>query len=291
MEQREAKFVLVIGKKGVGKTYETLNEITRYLHKARRKVLVFDVNGEYGNVQKDHNNPRFPNIRGIAADQVLNWMLNGVIEARRIIPVKSDGTAYTDPEMQELMKVVVKTFKNGALILEDITKIVSDSTPNDLIGALATQRHASLDIYIHFQSIQKAAHPKFVALSNLIRMHKCEDEVARYTNKFPDITGMFLTENIVALMTKQNKRFCAYYWKEDKKIKGAFGKKEFHQAIEMYLQDNINLFKKEVNRIDLRSGKKIYKNSGECLDALLKQYTEEYYGNQWEELPRGFKVG
>jgi hypothetical protein len=288
-DKREAKFVLVIGKKGVGKTYETLKEISSYLKKARRKVLILDVNNEYGNVQQDHNNPNFPNVRALAADQVLQWMLNGIVEARRLLPVNANGTPLTDPEMQNLMKQVIKTFKNGALILEDITKIVSDSTPNDLIGALATQRHASLDIYIHFQSIQKAGHPKLWALSNLVRMHKCEDEVSRHANKFPDVVGMYLTENIVAYKFKNNKRFCAFYWKEDKKIKGLFDKKDFGQAIEMYLQDNPTLFKKELNRIDLRSGKRIHKSHSECLDYLLDKYTEEYYGNEWDVLPKNLQ--
>lgn len=281
MSKREAKFVLVIGKKGVGKTYETLNEITRYLKTARRKVLILDVNNEYGAVREDHNNPNFPNIRAIAADQVLEWMLNGVVEARRILPVTQKGVPLTDHEMQEVMKQVISSFKNGALILEDITKIVSDSTPNNLIGALATQRHASLDIFIHFQSIQKAGHPKLWALCNIVRMHSCEDEVSRHEKKFSDVTGMYLLENVVRLKTKTNPRFCGYLWKEDKKIKGAFTKKEFQDAIELYLQENLSLFKKEYNRINLRTGKRIHKDYAACTDYLLAQYTKEYYGNNW----------
>lgn len=280
-EQREAKFVLVIGKKGVGKTYETLNEITRYLKVARRKVLILDVNNEYGNVRADHKNASFPEIRGLASDQVLEWMLNGIVEARRLLPITTQGKALTNEELQELMKEVINKFKNGALILEDITKIVSDSTPNNLIGALATQRHASLDIYIHFQSVGKAGHPKLWALCNLVRMHLCEDDVSRHQKKFSDVTGMYLLENIVRLKGRQNMRFCAFLWKEDKKIKGNFTKKEFEMAIEIFLQDNMTIFNRELKRIDLRTGKKIHKDYASCTNYLLSEYTKEYYGNSW----------
>ena len=258
---REAKFVLAIGKKGVGKTYETLKEISRYVRATGRKVLILDVNNEYGNVRKDHNNDSFPHIRALAPKDVLKWTVNGIPEVRRIAPIDEKGRALTTDEIKQLMFDIIHHFKNGALILEDITRIVSDSVSNVLIGALATQRHASVDMYMHFQSIQKAGHPKLWALCTTVRMHKCEDEVYRHEKKFSDVTSMYLTENIVRLMEKQDKRFCAFLHKEERKIMGKFNKKHFEKAIEMFLQDNMAIYNRELNRIDLRTGKKIHKSA------------------------------
>lgn len=275
---REAKFILAIGKKGVGKTFKTLQEITFFMKATKRQVLFIDANDEYGNVRQDHNSPSFPNIEALALEDVPRWVLSKRPEARRILPYNQNGKPYNNKEMQEVMKQVLKTFKNGCLVIEDMTKYVSDSTPADLIGSIIAQRHASVDIYIHFQSIGKAAHPKLYANCNLIRLHNVEDNVERHKNKFPETTTLYLAENVMKLKCKSNPRFCCYVWKEEKLVKGAFTRAEFQEAIVMFLQDNPNIYKKELNRVDIFTGKKVHKDSASCAKYLIGQYME-HYGN------------
>lgn len=274
---REALFILATGEKGVGKTYKSLEDLQPYLQK--RKVLIFDVNNEYGNVKQEHN-PSFAHVRAIRIEDLAKWTLNGVKEARRLLPINSQGQPLNNAELQEVMGYVLKTFKNGGIILEDLTKFVSDSVGNDLIGTLATQRHASVDVFIHFQSIQKIVHPKMWALSNVIRLHRTEDRVKKFESKINNPTGLYLCENLIRIINEKNgnKRGCVYYHKESKKIKGAFDQQMFNQAIEMYLNDNPKDFKKELNKENLRTGKKIHANRNACVDYLLKKYNEDYNG-------------
>jgi hypothetical protein len=275
---REAKFILAIGKKGVGKTFKTLQEITYFMKATGRQVLFIDANDEYGNVRSDHKDASFPDIQALALEDVPKWVLSKRCEARRILPYDKTGKPYNNNEMQAVMKQVLKTFKNGCLVIEDMTKYVSDSTPADLIGSIIAQRHSSVDIYIHFQSIGKAAHPKLYANCTIIRLHNVEDNVERHAPKFPETTTLFLAENIMKIKCKTNVRFCCYVWKEDKKIKGAFTKKEFEEAIVAYIQDNPKIYRKELNRVDIFTGKKIHKDSATCAKYLISQYME-YYGN------------
>ena len=61
-KQREALLGIAVGKKGVGKTYATLIEIQRYLKgnprtgAKPRKVLILDVNNEFGNIKGNGEN-------------------------------------------------------------------------------------------------------------------------------------------------------------------------------------------------------------------------------------------
>ena len=71
------------------------------------------------------------------------------------------------------------------LLIEDINKYVSDFLPNDLVGAICSNRHTDLDIIMHFQSIGRIT-TKIWQNANWLRFHKNSDSVERHKNKFPD---------------------------------------------------------------------------------------------------------
>lgn len=278
---REAKLIIAAGMKKVGKTYTTLKEINNYIIMTKRKVLILDVNNEYGAVKADHN-PNFAHVKGIAVEDIPKWTLNGIVEIRRVLPITSDGKPLTPDELQGIMKYILENFKNGVIVLEDLTKIVSDSVSQSLISMLATQRHASVDVYIHFQTIQKVVHPKMWGLSNVIRLHHCEDTVSKHASKIDNPVGLYICENLLEIMSERtgDRRPCVYYHKEEKKITGAFSQAEFERAIEMYLQDNITLFNRELAKVDLKTGKKIHKDRPSCYSYLVSKYKEQFYGNK-----------
>ena len=92
---REAKLIMVAGRKGVGKTFQTLCQIADYLRstttKQGRKVLIFDVNNEFGNVREDHGNAKFPNIGLIKLSQVPAYAKITRPFAKRVSIFKDDG--------------------------------------------------------------------------------------------------------------------------------------------------------------------------------------------------------
>ena len=62
---------------------------------------------------------------------------------------------------------------------------MGDYLPNDLVGALCTNRHSNLDIVLHFQSIGRVG-TKIWQNINWIRFHKNTDSVDRHKKKFED---------------------------------------------------------------------------------------------------------
>src|SRR5690606_20389537 len=144
--------------------YETLCNITKYLKgnsiKRGRKVLIFDVNNEFGNIRKDHKNPHFPNIGLIKLNQVPAFSKVNDPIIKRVSVFKNDGQRMTLDEMAKALGYILEFYRNGMLLIEDITKYITDSVPGDLIGSICTQRHVSVDLIIHFQTVGKLFHPK-----------------------------------------------------------------------------------------------------------------------------------
>ncbi len=278
---REASLGIAIGQKGVGKSYTTLVMIQRVLKVNKRKVLILDVNNEFGNVKKDQNEG-FDNIRAIDLNDVRKWCFNGIIEARRISPMKEGGGNMSLKEIAAALGVILENFQNGLLLIEDITKIISDSLPADLIGKICTQRHVACDVILHFQSVGKMAHPKLYANCNWIRMHKTKDTIDRHEKKFgEDVTHLYLAEKLVHLQYEGgNKRFFVFIDNDMGFITGKFNKQMFLEAIHGYLQDNVGIITREVNKIDVVSGRLIHKDRNTAFKFLVDKYMKDFYGNQ-----------
>jgi hypothetical protein len=284
---REPLLGIAVGRKGVGKTYATLQMLQPYLKgnpvtgAKPRKVLILDVNNEFGNVQEDQN-PDFVNVKGLRLEDVKKFADSNLVEARRVSILKEGGGKMNLKELAEALSYILLHYHNGLLLIEDINRFVSDSMPSDLIGSIVTQRHASVDVITHFQTIGKAAHPKIWGNANWIRYHKCDDSVERHKNKFAGtLEHLKILEKMVDIEYYQgNKRFFAYLDKDTGKIKGAFSKKQFQYAIYKYLEDNYNkVVKPMMNKKDLMTGKPIYTDHKSLAKMLIKEYTENYYGN------------
>tara|TARA_R110000787_G_scaffold212140_2_gene321930 strand:+ start:3283 stop:4146 length:864 start_codon:yes stop_codon:yes gene_type:complete len=287
MSKREALLGIAVGRKGVGKTYATLELIQEYLNgnpatgAKPRKVLLLDVNNEFINIKADQNQS-FHHIKAISLDDIKKFTLSSKVEARRVSILKPNGGKMNLVEIAEALAHILDNYQNGLLLIEDINKFVSDSLPNDLVGSIITQRHVSVDVITHFQSIGKAAHPKLWANCNWLRFHQCDDTVERHKTKFAGNTEhLRILEKMVNIeYEKGNKYFYAYLDKDRGKLMGAFTKRQFQYAIFQYLQDNYNkVMKPMLNRKNIITGEPIYKNHKDLAIKTINDYTEKYYGN------------
>lgn len=295
-EDREPIIGVVIGKRGCGKTYTTLCKIQDYMRgnpalgKIPRKVLILDVNDEFGNIQKDHKNPNFKHVRVLPLSQVQKYSREKVIECRRIRVFHGDGKVMSLNEIATTLAHIMENFFGGLLLIEDPTKFISDSLPGDLLGKIATLRHRNCDVIMHFQYYGKLAHPKIWGSANYIRAHKVGDSVSKYEKAFDEHgTAMRLIESLVNIHYKTNKRFYAFYNKDYElssgikipleKIQGRFHKQHFVQAIKTFLENNYDIVKSELRRVDLDSGRQVYSSHKEAVQSLIKNYTQQYYGN------------
>lgn len=273
---REALLGVAIGRKGVGKTYATIQLMEKYIMGKPlvppRKVLIFDVNNE------------FTNIKAISSKDIKRFSAHPKIEIRRVTIWKNDGKLVSKMSLDEMASTllgILNDYSGGLLLIEDMTKYISDGMPNDLIGAICTQRHVECDIIIHFQTVGKICHPKIWGNLNWLRYHKTDDTVDRHESKFGgEVTHLKILECMVNdKYFSGNNRFYAYLDKDLGKIKGAFSEQDFRKAIDNYLSSDSGVIKKELSRIDLNTGKKLYNDPKSVIDKIRKSYFEQYFGN------------
>lgn len=303
---REALLDVVVGGRGIGKTHLTKKIIDLIVkgnkYTRAKKVLIMDVNNEYSEYKTlkcDRTN-------------ILRFMFQKKIQARRIIPFDENSNSKSTNEIINDLIIVLDTFRNGALILDDINKYQTDSLKGDLIGKLCTLRHVGVDVIIQFQGIGKAGHPKIKMNMNRLRLHKTKDSIDRHETKFEDDYEIIklgtlivderysmwkkLKNNLVKKkphvdtsnktqdkeMQRINNKFKYFYVYVDfdeGNIKGNFSESEMREAIRKYIaQNEKDTVKKVLAEKDLVTGKVLYTYK-EAYDKVSNELFDEYWGN------------
>jgi Cdc6-like AAA superfamily ATPase len=232
---RECKLIAVIGKKGVGKTVQTKKMMEEYVkgNPAKgvppRRVLILDVNDE------------FQEYKAISLDDIALYSIHPTIEIRRVRPFHKDGKKMGLDDLANSLFIILDTYKNGMLLIEDVNKYISDTMPNDLIGAICTNRHIGVDIILHYQSIGRITTKVWQNL-NILRIHKFTDTVKKHKQKFED---KFEYLSIAEILISQKhdageKYFYVYADIDEEKIFGAFTNQEFENAVNFFISHNYN---------------------------------------------------
>lgn len=249
---REPKLGVGVGRKGVGKSFQTEKMIDLYIqgNPAKgvdpRRALILDVNDE------------FTKYRALKLSDVRRFSAHPTIEARRIRPFMESGQRMTIREIQDTLFKILNEYRGGLLLIEDINRYVSDSLPNDLIGAICTNRHTDTDIIMHFQSIGRIS-PKIWQNINWIRFHKNTDSVDRHKDKFQDkYEYLKLAEILVNhKYLAGDKRYFLYVDIDDEKLKGNITMKDIDKAIDEYIGQNYKqVIAPLTNQEDLTGGGK-----------------------------------
>jgi hypothetical protein len=253
MGTREPKLLVAVGKKGVGKSFTTEKMIQQYAvgNPAKgvvgRRVLIIDVNDEYSN------------IKAIRIQDVAIFSVHPIIEIRRIRPFLDNGKKMTLDDIAQALFVVLETFRNGLLLVEDINKYIADTMPNDLVGAICTNRHIGVDIILHYQSIGRIT-SKVWQNVNIIRIHKFTDNMKKHKHKFEDkFEYLSIAETMInQAYEKGDKHFFVYADVDIDKIYGGFSDEEFENAVMTFIQNNYNnIITPMLNARD-ENGKKIH---------------------------------
>jgi len=228
---REPKLLVGIGRKGSGKSYITKKMIDQYAlgspSAPPRRVLILDVNDEYYD------------IKAISIQDVTLFSVHPIIEVRRIRPFLDDGRKMTLDDVAQTLFVILESFRNGLLLIEDVNKYIADTMPNDLIGAICTNRHIGVDIVLHYQSIGRIT-SKVWQNVNIIRLHKFTDTVKKHRQKFED---KYEYLSIAEMMINQkydagDKRFYCYVDIDEERIYGGFTNNDFESAVDLFIQRN-----------------------------------------------------
>jgi hypothetical protein len=271
MEVREPKLGVAVGRKGCGKTYTTTKMIKQYIlgNPAKgvppRRALILDVNDE------------FEEFKALKQSDIIRFSMHPKIEARRIRPYHDNGVRMTLREIQEVLFKILNDYRGGLLLIEDINKYVSDYLPNDLVGAICTNRHTDTDIILHFQSVGRVS-PKIWQNLNWIRFHKNTDSVDKHRTKFEDKYEMLkLVENYTnnEYHNYDNQRYFCYVDIDDEKIKNV-DRKKFQFIVEQYISENYKkLITPMLQKRDLGKGTKVHTPESAVRhhkDRIIKYY-------------------
>lgn len=228
---REPKLGVAVGRKGVGKSYQTEIMINQYVqgNPAKgvepRRALILDVNDE------------FTAIKALKLSDIRRFSAHPTIEARRIRPFHENGQRMTIRDIQLTLFKILEQYRGGLLLIEDINRYVSDSLPNDLIGAICTNRHTDTDIIMHFQSIGRIT-TKIWQNLNWIRFHKNTDSVDRHQKKFMDKYEYLKIAEILVERKyySGDKRYFLYVDIDDEKLRGNITMQDVHGAIDEYIE-------------------------------------------------------
>lgn len=274
VQSREAGMMTVTGSQGVGKTYQNMHTIKEYVKDKfsngvrGRKCLIFDTNGEYTVEQFAKNDiPNF-NIKRIAVSDVEQWSRTDNQECRRI-----DAKSLGIKEKKECVELLLKVYRNGMLVLEDInTYILSVTFMEEIIGGLVNLRHRAVDVLISYQSL-RPVEPRIWSNSRWIRFHYQPDNVNDIKNKVTNPTLFKLAQNLVNnRYFGGDKRFFVYIQNLGNKVNGKFTKEEFEFACKQYLNSNKKYVKEYASMNDC--------SMEEALRGQINEYTEQYYGNK-----------
>lgn len=271
---RECRIIIACGKRGVGKSVETIRMIDDYVagNPAKgvppRKALIFDVNDEFSSFWYFGQTRR---IKAIAIKDILKFSIHPKIEVRRIRPFWDDGKKMTINDMAEVLGIILDNYRNGLLLVEDINKYLSDAMPSDLIGSLATSRHIGLDIVSHFQNIGRAGNPKLLGNLNMIRLHKTNDTVERHKNKFEEKTEILqIAEYLINnRYFGGDTRYFVYVDVENMKIRGKFSREEVDNAVHQYITERYARIVTPLLQQRDKKGKKVHTD-----ESALKQANE-----------------
>ena len=232
-DRREPILMCATGKKGVGKTYTTMNMIKSYVKpnkktgKKARKVLIYDINMEY------------TDFKVISVKDIPNFSRQSKIEVRRVLPIMDNGRTATLSDMLVILNQIIENFRGGMLILEDINRYLIASKTTDVIGLLATNRHRDLDIICHFQSLS-ALDPRMWQNTTFVRFHYQLDDIKRYAQRVPNYEMFKIAQCLLEFkyLKKGDKRFFCYVACDENYITGNFTKLDFQQACEEYFIKN-----------------------------------------------------
>lgn len=270
MSERECKLIVAFGKKGVGKSFTTRRMIADYVTgnpatgRKPRRALILDVNDE------------FEDIKPLAPKDVLRFSAHPIIEARRIRPFRPDGKKMSLDEIATLLGFVLENYYGGLLLIEDINRYTSDAMPQDLIGAICTNRHTAVDIVIHYQSIGRLT-PKIWQNANIIRFHKNLDSVDKHESKIQEKYELFkIVEELVNHQYEiGNKRYYCFVDLDEMKITSKVPDAVFEHAVNEYVRkcyrQTVGAMLKEV---DL-NGRKAFTNKNAHM-VFVKRMRQKY---------------
>ncbi|WP_276976968.1 hypothetical protein [Flavobacterium filum] len=152
---------LILGARGTGKSYYTINEI---ILKHPKKVLIVDT--------LDHPSYRAQGFQIVDIDSLSRWK-SGV---KRIM--------VNPVSIKEDLRKLCGSISNCLLIFEDATKYFRTNAPVELFNLIYDSKQKNMDILFMYHGFKKIV-PELLDNANFITMFKMEEKIEKYEDKIP----------------------------------------------------------------------------------------------------------
>lgn len=280
--ERQPLLTVICGMKGVGKTYQGVKDIDKYVQdnnrsgKKGRKALILDFNNEESYQKYKPVLPKY--IKTLTEAR-----------ARRVPPFDEYGKQYDLDKMKLVAEYAIFNFKNGLLVLEDIDKYMTGAKGKSLIGAMTTNRHSGMDIMITHQSVSKVTQTEWQNAA-YVRLHHQLDDVDRIEDSLPNYPLMKIAQILVDRRYyeavrqykeigsisedefKKRRSFFVYIDMLEHKIIGGTPD-EFKSAVMEFVRQNPRLISKRM-RVGDATGRTLSKE--DAMKMLFRDYAHFY---------------
>ncbi len=279
---REPSFEVVIGFKGVGKTYTTNKVIDDYIRtepggRKGRPVLVFDVNNEYcdSNGYMGYKAIDFDVTEKNDAIRAAEIRKIKVPGKYRILPFRKDRQPFQFGDYITAAQSIIRNYRGGMLVLEDINKYTLSSYKQDFVGMFIGMRHLGIDCVAHFQSL-RAIPPRVWANMNYLRWHKQSDAIFKYKNRIDNFELFAIAEKIVDYKYESDERY--FLWIDVLRNKlFNVAPEDFKQGCIRYLNAYPGVLNKNTASIG-DDGQKLYKDTKESISGFVDHRSKRYLG-------------
>ncbi|MDW3191937.1 MAG: hypothetical protein R8G66_06220 [Cytophagales bacterium] len=277
--ERQPMIMLICGMMGVGKSYRNHQEFKQYMTdnpqtgKVGRKILAFDTNDD-----------DFPDWKTVSPDHIKALTK---VSPRRIRPYNKDGSPMDDDQKREVVDKIMRYFKNGLIVLDDIDNYMVGAKSQSMIGAMVTVRHKGVDVILGHQSVAKITTTEWQTCTWL-RLHHQVDDVKRYKERIPKYRLVRIAQHIVdeqydlAVTAYENqqiekqeylarKSFFVYVNMPEQKIVGC-SRKAFIRAAKKYIdQEENGLIRMMLLERDHKE-QPVYKSRNDAVIKLISDY-------------------
>ena len=233
--KNECHNTAVFGKLDTGKSWVSMDFILKSAAGTcgytKRRGLIIDLSEEYNNFPFTYGPVQ---IQAISISDINNYT-EGV---RRIRPVNPNGSPMRSTEIVNTILSILDKFQNGNILIEDCSKILW----NNLIGdKMVKLRHNHVSLILHFQSIQFTRNSRLFANISDIRLHKSNEDPAKYINYNEQSELFSIAFILINRMYEINKSSYVWIDLENEIIQGEISAVQIKDAVHQYVSENFQV--------------------------------------------------
>jgi len=239
----------------------------------------------------DTNDDDYPEFRTVSPNHLKALTK---VSSRRIRPFNNDGAPMDNDDKKQVITKIMKQFKNGLVVLDDIDHYMTGAKGQAMIGALCTVRHKGIDVLLTHQSVAKITTSEWQNCTWL-RLHHQVDDVTRYRERIPKYQMVRIAQIIIdeqyelcsnafaqGKITEQEykiqKSFFVYVNMREQRILGC-SRAAFIRASKKFIdQEESRKVKMLLNEQDFE-GNNVYKTKN---DAIIKMIADKLRYHQSE---------